>query len=92
MKSKKYVEILKNCKSDIDNLHLNDILILWDNYSKHKSEISLDYYIESKIQLLERPTYSPDLNPIEKVWVNTKYNRRSNVYKKQYIKSDIEEF
>ena len=28
MDSKKYVEILKNCKSDIDNLHLNGILLL----------------------------------------------------------------
>ena len=53
MDSKKYVEILKNCKSDIDNLHLNGILLLWDNDSKHKSEMSLDYYIENKIQLFK---------------------------------------
>ena len=46
MDSKKYVEILKNYKSDIDNLHPNGILLLWDNDWKHKSETSLDYYIE----------------------------------------------
>ena len=58
MNSKKYVEILKNCKSDIYNLHPNGILLLWDNDSKHKSEMSLDYYIENKIQLLEWPAYT----------------------------------
>ena len=55
--------------------------------------MSLDYYIENKIQLLERLTYSPDLNPIENVWANTKYKVGGNVYKKiQSLKSDIEEF
>ena len=31
MDSKKYAEILKNCKSDIDNLHPNNNLLLSDN-------------------------------------------------------------
>ena len=73
MESKKWVEILKNCKSDIYNLHPNGILLLWDNDSKHKSEVSLDYYIENKIQLLEWPAFNPDLNPFENVCANIKY-------------------
>ena len=77
-KFKKYVEILKNYKSDIDNLHPNGILLLWDNDSKHKSEVSLDYYTENKIQLFEWPAYSPDLNPIENVWANIKYKLAGN--------------
>ena len=64
MDSKMHFEILKNCKSDIDYLHPNGILLLWDNDSKHKSEVSLDYYIENKIQLFELTAYSQDLNPI----------------------------
>ena len=92
MDSKKYIEILKNCKFDINNLHLNDILLLWDNDSKHKSEMCLDYYIENKIQLLEWPAYSSDLNLIEGVWVNIKYKLGGSVYKKiQSLKSDIKE-
>ena len=73
MDSKKYVEILKNCKSDIDNLHPNGILVMCDKDSKHKSELSVDYYIENKIKLLKWPVYSRDLNPIENVWANIKY-------------------
>ena len=38
MDSKKYIEILKNCTSDIDNLHPSGIFLLWDNDSKHKSD------------------------------------------------------
>ena len=53
MDCKKYVEIFKNCKSNMDNLHPKGILLLGDNDSKHKSEMYQDYYIENKIQLLE---------------------------------------
>ena len=93
MDNKKYVEILKNCKSDIDNLHPNDILLLYDKDSKHKSEMYVDYYIENKIKLLEWPACSPDINPIENVWVKIRHKLGGNAYKKiQSLKSDIEEY
>ena len=50
MDSKKYVKIFKNCKSDIEILHPHGILLLADNDSKYKLEMSLDYCIEVKIQ------------------------------------------
>ena len=51
--------------------------------------MSLDYYIEDKIQLLEYR----DLNPIENVMANIKYKLGGNAYKKiQSLKSDIEEY
>ena len=78
MDSKEYIEILKNCKSDINYLHSNDILFLWDNESNNKSKISLDYYIENKIQLLEWPAYHPNLNSIKRVCANIKYKLRGN--------------
>ena len=39
----------------------------WDNDSKHFSNITLEYYIENDIKVLEWSTYSPDLNPIENI-------------------------
>ena len=44
--------------------------------------MSLDYYIENKIQLLELPTYNLNLNPIENVWANIKHKLGGNAYKK----------
>ena len=46
--------------SDIDILNPNCNLLLWDNYLKIKLELSLDYCIKCKIQLLEYLAYSPD--------------------------------
>ena len=55
--------------------------------------MSLDFYTEDKIQLLEWPAYSSDLNHIENVWANIKYKLGANAYKKiKSLKSDIEEY
>ena len=35
--------------------------------------MSLNYYIENKIHLLEWSVYSSDLNPIENVWSKIKF-------------------
>ena len=42
----------------------------WNNYSKHKSSVSLKFYI--KIKVIKWSPYNPDLNPIVNVWGNTK--------------------
>ena len=58
--------------SEIWKLHPNGFILLWYNDSKHRSDISLNYYIKNNIQLLEWPAYSPDLNPIENIWGSIK--------------------
>ena len=82
---------LEICKSDIDNFNPNGILLLWNNDWKHKSEMSLDYYIENKIQLLEWPAYCPDLNLIENIWAILRISWEV-MYIKRTLKSDIEEY
>ena len=52
--------------------------------------MSLNYYIEDKIQLFEWPAFSPYLNHIENIWINIKYKLEVNAYKKiKCLKANI---
>lgn len=48
-----------------------DIVVL-DNLSSHKDKETIEYFESHGIQLLFLPAYSPDLNPIEKMWSKIK--------------------
>lgn len=52
-------------------LSVGDIVIL-DNLSSHKDKETIEYYKLRGITLLFLPAYSPDLNPIEKMWSKVK--------------------
>ncbi len=43
-------------------------LIIADNVAYHKSQGSKDYPLPNNIELFFLPAYSPDLNPIERLW------------------------
>jgi transposase len=48
-----------------------------DNLSPHKSELTLGLIAQADAQVLFLPPYSPDLNPIEKMWSKVKQHLRS---------------
>jgi transposase len=48
-----------------------DILIM-DNLSPHKNEPILQRLAQAGVEVLFLPAYSPDLNPIEKMWSKVK--------------------
>jgi transposase len=48
-----------------------------DNLSPHKSEQTLCLIAQAGAQTLFLPAYSPDLNPIEKMWSKVKACLRS---------------
>ena len=47
-----------------------------DNLSPHKSEPTLALITQAGAQVLFLPAYSPDLNPIEKMWSRSRSGER----------------
>lgn len=61
------------------------IFLLIDNFSSHKADIVKNLAKELNIELCYLPPYSPQLQPIEKVWYK---NKRDNMqYKIDKIKN-----
>ncbi len=70
-------EIFKTYLTKILLLNLpKDSYLIMDNASFHKGEEIENLIKESNIKLIYLPTYSPDLNPIEKKWAQVKYYYR----------------
>jgi len=55
----------------VPSLQVGDIVIL-DNLSAHKDTVSLQLIEEAGAKVRFLPPYSPDLNPIEKMWSKVK--------------------
>jgi len=55
----------------VPTLRLGDIVIM-DNLAPHKSEATLALITQAGAAVLFLPAYSPDLNPIEKMWSKLK--------------------
>lgn len=53
------------------SLQPGDIVIM-DNLSPHKSGPTIELIEEAGVEVLFLPAYSPDLNPIEKMWSKVK--------------------
>ena len=57
-------------------LQAGDVVIM-DNLSPHKNERTLLWLAQAGVEVLFLPAYSPDLNPIEKMWSKVKGCLRS---------------
>lgn len=55
----------------VPTLRPGDIVVM-DNLSPHKSDPTLALITQAGAQVLFLPAYSPDLNPIEKMWSKVK--------------------
>jgi transposase len=58
-------------------LHDGDIIIM-DNLSVHKNSFDVDKFKKRNIEIKYLPAYSPDLNPIEKIWSKIKTRIREH--------------
>lgn len=85
MDSQKYVDILEsNLLPFYDNFN-NDIIFQHDNDPKHTSIKTKKFLEDNKIKVLELPSNSPDLNPIENLWKKLKDRVNKKIQNHQKI-------
>ncbi|KAL4501554.1 hypothetical protein ABPG72_018605 [Tetrahymena utriculariae] len=78
----KYLEIIKERVSNKRKPLFSKAIFQQDNAPCHSAKIVKEYFQETKIQLLEWPSKSPDLNVIEQVWSFVKdklYKKRNKI-------------
>jgi transposase len=74
MDAKLYTKILEEKFSEVKDLFRSVSAWSWqqDNDPKHTSGLAKTWFKDKRIRLIDWPSYSPDLNPIENVWGHIK--------------------
>ena len=64
-------------------------VIIMDNASFHRKKVLRKMAKEAGCRVIFLPPYSPDFNPIEKVWANLKKFLRNHLYKSQSLSDAV---
>lgn len=90
-----YIKVIKKAIQEIKKIYKKkEWFFIQDNAPIHKSKITMKFFKNRKIHLIEWPRRSPDLNPIEMVWSYLKFKveQRTPKKKEELIKFIIEEW
>ncbi|MCT4635563.1 MAG: transposase [Rickettsiales bacterium] len=78
-----YLKLAELFEAWVDQFLVKDLqvgrVVIVDNASFHKSAKIRESIENAGCKLVFLPSYSPDLNPIEKFWVNMKRWIKSNI-------------
>jgi len=67
-----YQEIVEKQREEMENLYQQQDFCY--PHDKHPSHLTFEVFDDDEdIEIIDFPTYSPDLNPIENVWSTLKY-------------------
>lgn len=75
-----FIEALKHlCNNEIDaSTSGKGITLILDNIKFHKTKIVTDFALQNNINIIYLPPYSPDYNPIERLWYIVRLKRLRN--------------
>ena len=87
-----YWEVLKRNIKSLKKIGGTKTILQWDNAPSHVSTKALEFYEKNKIERIEWPAKSPDLNPIENIWAIVKRElEKRKVTKQAEIIENIQE-
>ncbi len=90
--SESFIEFIKLLEKKVledsqlsQKLRERKLTIVLDNARIHTSKLSLAFLKAGPFNVVYLPPYSPELNPIEKLWAYVKAHTRKYLYKTKYV-------
>ncbi|KAL4478241.1 hypothetical protein ABPG72_016553 [Tetrahymena utriculariae] len=93
MNSERYIELLENELEE--GFYSGDLILQHDNARCHVSKITNEWLEENQIEVINFPSYSPDLSIVENIFGILKqeiYSIRENIENKEQLFSQLHHF